>query len=304
MSKDLKAMLAKKLAENSQRHAAAQQDLEFDAGRQHVKLQMDLIDPNPYQPRRVFPLDELESLASSISEAGLLQPISVRKMGERYQIIAGERRFRAHKLLGRPSIEALVTASEDSDMAVQALAENIDREDLSDFEIGKALRQVESLFPSKKKLAESLGLGREDMYRYYAFEGLPDSIRSRLEGNPRLLSRAAAVELRRILQQSEGHPKLVECLDESWALLDSGELGQTKLAAHLTRILKARADGTPDDDLSVQQLVKDGKKVGTFSKNRKSFILKLDSDALSQEQERRLRLFVTELVGAPPVEQA
>lgn len=297
MSKDLKTMLAQKLAENSQRHAAAQQDLEFDAGRQHVKLPVEIIDPNPYQPRRVFPIEELESLASSISEAGLLQPISVRKVGERYQIIAGERRLRAHKLLGRSSIEALITASEDSDMAVLALVENIDREDLSDFEIGKALRQVENLFPSKKKLAESLGMGREDMYRYYAFEGLPDYIRSKLEGSPRILSRSAAVDTRRVLQQSEGHPMLEECMKESWALLEMGELVQTKFATHLAKALKARLTNAIPDDHSIQHLAKDGRKVGTISKDRKSLIVKLDSDVLSQEQEHHLRLFLAELLA-------
>ena len=297
MSKDLKTMLAQKLAENSQRHAAAQQDLEFDAGRQHVKLPVEIIDPNPYQPRRVFPIEELESLASSISEAGLLQPISVRKVGERYQIIAGERRLRAHKLLGRSSIEALITASEDSDMAVLALVENIDREDLSDFEIGKALRQVENLCPSKKKLAESLGMGREDMYRYYAFEGLPDYIRSKLEGSPRILSRSAAVDTRRVLQQSEGHPMLEECMKESWALLEMGELVQTKFATHLAKALKARLTNAIPDDHSIQHLAKDGRKVGTISKDRKSLIVKLDSDVLSQEQEHHLRLFLAELLA-------
>lgn len=297
MAKDLKAMLAQKLAENSQRHAEAQQDLEFDAGRQHVKLAVELIDPNPYQPRRVFPTEELESLASSISEAGLLQPICVRKTGERYQLIAGERRLRAHKLLGRPSIEALVTVSEDSEMAVLALAENIDREDLSDFEIGKALRQVENLFPSKKKLAESLGLGREDMYRYYAFEGLPDFIRARLEEKPRLLSRAAAVELRRVLQQAESHPRLVESIEESWALLETGELGQTKLPAHLSKLLKARLASGISAERDIQHLAKNGKKVGTLSKDGKNLLLRLDHDTLSHEQEQRLRLFVAELLA-------
>jgi len=298
MAKDLKAMLAQKLAENSQRHAAAQQDLEFDAGRQHVKLPLEMIDPNPYQPRHLFPQEELDALASSISEAGLLQPISVRKTGERYQIIAGERRFRAHKLLGRPSIEALVSACEDSDMAVLALAENIDREDLSDFEIGKALRQVENLFPSKKKLAESLGLGREDMYRYYAFEGLPDFVRARLVENPRLLSRAAAVDLRRVLQQAAGHPGLVESIEACWALLEAGDLAQTKLAAELARRLKAgQAVGEPAAR-SVQLLEKDGKKVGSFCKDGKSLVLKLDGEALNEEQEQRLRAFLAELLAS------
>jgi ParB family chromosome partitioning protein len=297
VAKDLKAMLAMKLAENSQRHADAQQDMEFDAGRQHVKLPVDLIDTNPYQPRRIFPVAELEALASSISEMGLLQPVNVRKTGERYQIIAGERRLRAHKLLGRHSIEALISHAEDSDMAVQALAENIDREDLSDFEIGKALRQVENLFPSKKKLAESLGLVREDMYRYYAFEGLPDFIRAKMEDNPRVLSRAAAVELRRVLQKSEGNPVLTECLEESWALLETGSLGQSKLAAHLSRLIKERLTSGPADDRSIQHLAKDGKNVGTFSRDGKNLVLKLENGVLTEEQEQRLCSFVEELLA-------
>ena len=182
-------------------------------------------------------------------------------------------------------------------MAVLALVENIDREDLSDFEIGKALRQVENLFPSKKKLAESLGMGREDMYRYYAFEGLPDYIRSKLEGSPRILSRSAAVDTRRVLQQSEGHPMLEECMKESWALLEMGELVQTKFATHLAKALKARLTNAIPDDHSIQHLAKDGRKVGTISKDRKSLIVKLDSDVLSHEQEHHLRLFLAELLA-------
>ncbi|MBY0444144.1 MAG: ParB/RepB/Spo0J family partition protein, partial [Burkholderiales bacterium] len=108
MAKDLKALLAKKLAENSQRHADAQQETDFDAGREHTRLDVALIDPNPYQPRKAFLQDELEMLATSIQESGLLQPVSVRQNGDRYQLIAGERRLRAHKLLGKVSIEAII----------------------------------------------------------------------------------------------------------------------------------------------------------------------------------------------------
>ena len=104
MAKNLKAMLTQKLAENSQRHAEAQQDSDFDVGRQHTRLAVDLIDPNPYQPRRSFPQAELESLAMSITEAGLLQPVTVRQQGDRYQLIAGERRWRAHKQIGRAHV--------------------------------------------------------------------------------------------------------------------------------------------------------------------------------------------------------
>ena len=79
MPKNLKALLAKKLAENSQRHADAQQETDFDVGRYHVKLSVDEIDPNPYQPRRLFPQQELEELAASISEVGLFM-IAIRSL--------------------------------------------------------------------------------------------------------------------------------------------------------------------------------------------------------------------------------
>lgn len=302
MAKNIKDMLARKLAENSKRHSEAQQEPLFEAGRQHVKLPVDQIDPNPYQPRRTFPQAELESLASSISETGLLQPISVRSVGERYQIIAGERRWRAHKLLGRTSIEALVVPVEDGDMAILALAENIDREDLSDYEIGKALRQVENTFPTKKKLAESLGMNREDMYRYFAFEALPESILSRLDKNPRLLSRSAASELKRLLQQTE-HPELVGgLLEEAWSKLEAGELEQTKLAAHIAKELRSRvAPPNPNQGQSeTRNITCKGKVVGSISADDKALVVKLKTKALSEDKREKLIQFIEELVESPP----
>lgn len=296
MAKDIKNMLAQKLAENSKRHAEAQQEPFFEAGRQHVKLPVDRIDPNPYQPRRIFPQPELESLASSISEAGLLQPISVRSVGERYQIIAGERRWRAHKLLGRHTIEALVIPAEDGDMAVLALAENIDRENLSDYEIGKALRQVENLFPNKKKLAESLGMNREDMYRYYAFEALPEGIRTRLDQNPRILSRAAAVEIKRLLQQTEHAQLIQELLQDAWEKLEAGELEQTKLAKHIQRELRARTTPSAHAQTETRNLTCNGKVIGSISENDETLVVKLRVQALNEDKRTKLLQFIEELV--------
>ena len=298
MAKNIKDMLAQKLATNSQRHADAQQDSEFDIGRQHTRLQVDLIDPNPYQPRRTFPQAELESLAMSIAEAGLLQPIAVRQQGERYQLIAGERRWRAHKLLGRSSIEALVIPSEDADMAVLALAENIDRQDLSDYEIGKALRQVENLFPSKKKLAESLGMNREDMYRYFAFDALPEFIRTSLDQNPRLISRSAATGVKGVLQQYDNSDQVLDATQKAWTLLLEGLLDQTKMATHISRLMS-------DDDQNrtltsprfAMKLTRDGKAVGSISRDEKCVVVKLNAGALSEAQSNRLQLFVEQLVA-------
>lgn len=298
MAKNLKAMLTQKLAENNQRHAEAQQDSEFDVGRQHTRLAVDLIDPNPYQPRRSFPQAELEALAMSITEAGLLQPVTVRQSGDRYQLIAGERRWRAHKLLGRTSIEALVIQSADADMAVLALAENIDRQDLSDYEIGQALRQIETLFPSKKKLAESLGLNREDMYRYFAFEALPQFVRDSLDQDPRLLSRSAAADIKRVLQQYEDNERAIESLQKAWSFLLEGHLEQTKVAAHIVRSMSAddqsRTLASPRIAL---KLARDGKQIGSISRDDKNFVVKLNASALSEEQATKLQQFVEQLVS-------
>ncbi|MCP5451322.1 MAG: ParB/RepB/Spo0J family partition protein [Gammaproteobacteria bacterium] len=297
MSKNLKALLEKKLAENSQRHADASQETDFDVGRQHTKLSVDEIDPNPYQPRRVFSQPELDELAASIAEVGLLQPISVRQVRDRYQIIAGERRWRAYKLLGRATIEALVIAVEESDMAVLALVENIDRADLSDYEIGKALRRIEGLFPTRKKLAESLGLNREDMYRYFTFEHLPEPILARLDANPRLLSRAAATDIKRVMQSIEPPSLALQLLNRAWDLLEAGRLEQTKISQFLLRELRVFKEGDAAKSHETQTLARNGQSMGSISRDKKHLVIKLKIDVLSDEEEAKLRNFIEQLTA-------
>lgn len=295
MAKNLKSLLARKLAENSQRHAEASQEIDLDLGRQHRKLAVDLITPNPYQPRITFPQQELEELAASIAEVGLLQPISVRPVGEGYQIVAGERRWRACKLLGRPSIESLVIPVEEADMAVFALVENMERATLSDYEIGKALRQIENLFPTRKKLAEALGLNREDMYRYFAFEALPESIRNRLDAEPHLLSRAAAADIKRVLQKMESSPLVTEQLNQAWQLLEAGLLEQSKISSFLLRKPPHPDQDVKKNHFGTQAFVRDGQPVGSISRNKKHWLIKLNIDALNEENEAKLRTLLEQI---------
>lgn len=290
MTKGIKDLLARKLAENGKRHAEAEQQPFFEDGRQHVKLPLDQIDPNPYQPRRDFPKAEMEALAASIAEAGLLQPVSVRAVGGRYQLIAGERRWRAHRLLGKPSIEALVVPAEDGDLAVLALAENLARADLSDYEVGKALRQVEALFPTKKKLAEALGLNREDMYRYFAFEALPEAVLARLEQSPRLLARAAAADLKRLLQREA---RAGAVLEEAWPRLEAGTLDQAGLVA----LVAARLKPLPEAEHArraapARTLARGDQVLGTMAAERGGVVIRLAAGALSEAQQERLAQFI------------
>lgn len=288
-------MLEKKLQENTQRHASAEQSVIFNQGRELVSVLVDKIGPNPYQPRRIFPQDELDKLAQSIAEVGLLEPILLRKTGDKYQIAAGERRWRAHKQIERRHIDAVVMEISDSDMAVFALAENIDREDLSDYEIGIALKQVEKAFPTKKKLAESMGLSRQDMYRYYAYDDLPEFIVDDLNKNPRLLSRSAASDIKRMLNENKDHPLVNDYLSEAWALLSESDLDQTKITAYVTRKLKG--DETRDSHIQdAHNLIRDGKKVGNIARTEKHITVKLNASALNAEQEQKLKDFIEKLI--------
>jgi len=115
------------------------------------QLPVDLIAPNPQQPRRNFDQDSLQALAASLTESGVLQPVLVRpKAGGRYELVAGERRWRAAKIAELGTIPALVRAREDSASLELALIENMAREDLSPVEEARACAG----------LVEELGLTR------------------------------------------------------------------------------------------------------------------------------------------------
>lgn len=105
-------------------------------------IAIDLIEPNPYQPRLEFDQDALMDLAQSIRENGLIQPITVRKVNDKYQIIAGERRFRALRLNGAVEVPANIMDADEVQMAEMALVENIQRENLSAIEEAKSYVEI------------------------------------------------------------------------------------------------------------------------------------------------------------------
>jgi ParB family transcriptional regulator, chromosome partitioning protein len=285
--------LAAKVSEASlQQHREANYRDDFDAGRQHIKIRLDKIDPNPYQPRIQF--NDIAELANSISEDGLLQPISVRQIGERYQLVAGERRLHAHKHLGKPTIEAIVIAVDDAKSATLALAENIERQDLSDFEVAESIAKLRTLFPkSKTDLAKSLGIQSSDLYRYESFGKLPEVIRARLFIKPALLSRSASDDIVRALKDLRSGPDLNARIDKALELLEEGKLYQTKVAAFLTQ-----ASVKPKDARVRPTYLKNSKgvRVGSFQTGSHEVVLKISKNALTREQLRDLQKFVEELV--------
>ncbi len=107
-----------------------------------VELDIEELRPNPYQPRHVFDNEALEELASSIKEHGVFQPIIVKKSIKGYEIIAGERRFRASKLAGKKTIPAIIRDFTDEQMMEIALLENLQREDLTVIEEATAYQKM------------------------------------------------------------------------------------------------------------------------------------------------------------------
>ena len=161
-----------------------------------IEIPLDSIKPNPYQPRYVFSDEELNDLAQSIKEHGVIQPIIVKEVGSYYVIIAGERRFRASKLLNKPTIPAIVRQYEKSKMIELALIENLQRENLSPIEEAKAYSQImRELDLTQKEVAEKVGKTRSYVTNMLGLLNLPEDVMKLVDskeismGHARVLSK-------------------------------------------------------------------------------------------------------------------
>jgi ParB/RepB/Spo0J family partition protein len=140
-------------------------------------IALDFIEPNPKQPRKDFNQLALEELAASIKERGILQPIRVRPYNGKYQIVAGERRWRASKLAGLEHIPAIVENISDAQSKVDSLIENLQREDLNDIERAEGIRGLKvTLGSSWDDVSHSLGIGKRSVLRLVALLDLPSEI--------------------------------------------------------------------------------------------------------------------------------
>ncbi|MEV5412100.1 ParB/RepB/Spo0J family partition protein [Thermopolyspora sp. NPDC052614] len=152
------------------------------AGAYFQEIDVELIDPNPRQPREIFDGEALDELAMSIEEVGLLQPIVVRaKEGGRFELIMGERRLRASKLAGLKQIPSIVRNTQDDEMLREALIENLQREQLNPLEEAAAYRQLLDDFgATHEQLARKVGRSRPHITNTLRLLTLPPSIHNRL----------------------------------------------------------------------------------------------------------------------------
>ena len=147
------------------------------------EIELDKITPNPNQPRRDFDPESLGELAGSIAEIGIVQPITLRKMEDgTFQIIAGERRWRASKLAGLRTIPAYIRTADDENVMEMALIENIQREDLNSVEIALAYQHlIEQYNLTQEKLSERIGKNRTTITNYLRLLRLPATIQMALQ---------------------------------------------------------------------------------------------------------------------------
>lgn len=147
-----------------------------------LRIPVELIEANPFQPRMEFDDEALSELCDSIRTFGLIQPISVRKSGDRYQIISGERRFRASKMAGMDVIPAYVRAADDQGMLEMAIVENIQRQDLDPIEVAMSYqRLIDECSLTQEQMAQRVGKNRVSVTNYLRLLKLPAKVQHDLK---------------------------------------------------------------------------------------------------------------------------
>ena len=158
-------------------------DIETQGTSNLNEIAINLIEPNPNQPRREFDENALNELAASIREIGIITPITVRQTTQgTYQIIAGERRWRAAQIAGLTALPAYIKAAEDDSVMEMALVENIQREDLNAIEIALAYQRLaEDTGMTQEKISERVGKSRTSITNYMRLLKLPAQIQMALK---------------------------------------------------------------------------------------------------------------------------
>ncbi len=233
-------------------------------------LKLSMIDPKSDQPRKYFDKEALEELASSIKENGLLQPILVREYGEgRYQIIAGERRFRASKLAELDEIPAIILDRDDRKVAEISLIENIQREDLNPIEEALAFKTLaEEYGLTQEELAEKVGKSRSAIANSTRLLDLPGDVLEMVangdisaghgrtllgvkERENMLLLANKVVEYDLSVRQLEEEVKRINKLkpvveeeeEETLPVVDYFREMELRIQSHLGRVVKIKGNG-------------------------------------------------------------
>ena len=196
------------------------------------EIEIAQIEPNPNQPRREFDQEALQELANSIHELGIIQPITLRKIeGQKYQIIAGECRWRASQLAGLTKIPAYIVSVEDQNAMEMALVENIQREDLNAIEIALAYQHLaDTSGMTQAKISERVGKSRAAVTNYMRLLKLPAQVQIALKNHEIEMGHARALlaiespsQQIKLFKEVQQHQYSVRKVEELVQALKSGE---------------------------------------------------------------------------------
>ena len=242
---------------------------------ENLNLPINSIEPNPLQPRRIFQSEKLAELAQSIQANGIIQPLVVRKTGDRYELVAGERRWRAAKIAGLETVPVVVRPIADDRLLEVSLIENIQREDLNPMETASAFEQLGREFNlSAEDIGQRTGKDRTTVVNFLRLLNLPPEVRRLVEdrrlsaGHARCLLALATPEL-----QVEVAEKAVA---EGWSVRQTERTTQ--------RMTEGRKPKHPDEaatdpnvKAAIEQLERAlGTKVRIIEKNKQKGRIEID----------------------------
>jgi len=212
-------------------------------------IPVDAIDPNPEQPRRAFDPEQIRSLADSIRRHGVLQPVVVRRAGERYELVVGERRWRASREAGLATLPAIVADFADRARLEVALVENVQRRDLNPIELAHAFRSLGEAGATQEEIGQRVGLDRSTIANHLRLLDLSNEMQADVEtgritaGHAKALLQVANPEQRRHLRD--------RIVSGALSVRAAEELAQ---ASGATRPRKA-ATHRPASDPNLQRLI-------------------------------------------------
>jgi ParB family chromosome partitioning protein len=206
-----------------------------------MELPIDSISPNPQQPRKDFDDKALDELSASLKQSGVLQPVVVRRLGDGYQLVVGERRWRAAKLAGITRIPAVVREASDAESLELALVENLLREDLNPMEEAEAYQRLLAEFAwTQEELAQRVARDRSSIANCLRLLKLPDVIQADLRGGRLTMGHARA--LLSLDSPAEQLRLREEILTHSWSVRTTEQGVQAKRTQPTRRLLRRSAE--------------------------------------------------------------
>ena len=231
-----------------------QQIYEETPNEEIVELDINDLRPNPYQPRQVFNEEALQELASSIKEHGVFQPIIVKKSIKGYDIIAGERRYRASKLAGKKTIPAIIRQFTDEQMMEIALLENLQREDLNAMEEAKAYQSlIDHLHITQEEVSKRVGKSRSHITNMLGLLRLPKEVQTMINDNKLTMGHA------RVLSKLENEQQIIQMAEDivenKKSVREAETLAQDKDVEH--KVKMNRRKPTSSEYRYVEELLRD-----------------------------------------------